>query len=203
MCGLLRGTRAGSPGSWVRLDHVRGSVEGAIWDGSEPIWSGATSDRAVSDTALNVEAAQTVVFRVSDTVNLLPRDFARRAGSRPALDQTGWCNTEDGREIRLKPRSAALITGQVEISLMADSALPDTIFHGGRRPEDDTYAVAAFNLVEGIFDEQPAFMITASDVSSCRGSPIRSPRPIDRRCSIRCRVFRLANAPVKVAPSRT
>src|SRR5262245_33117497 len=73
---LVRGAVDGQPGSWVRLTESAAGVEGAIWDGQELY--AVTSYGRIADqltTPLAVPAGQTVVYKLSDTRDALPKDF--------------------------------------------------------------------------------------------------------------------------------
>ena len=79
---ILRGKVEGMPGSWVRLTRVGKRIEGAIWDGNEMYV--VASYASIVDkltTPLMATPDQTVVYRLSDTVNGLPPEFCGLAGN--------------------------------------------------------------------------------------------------------------------------
>ena len=73
---MLRGSLDGAPGSWVRLTEFNGGVEGAIWDGHD-LYTVTTYERIAPYLTSPMAAAkgQTVVYRLSDSRDVLPRDF--------------------------------------------------------------------------------------------------------------------------------
>jgi hypothetical protein len=73
---MLRGSLNGAPGSWVRLTEFKGGVEGAIWDGQD-LYTVTTYERIAPYLTSPISAApgQTVVYRLSDSRDVLPRDF--------------------------------------------------------------------------------------------------------------------------------
>ena len=73
---MLRGSLDGAPGSWVRLTEFKGGVEGAIWDGQD-LYTVTTYERIAPYLTSPIDAApgQTVVYRLSDSRDVLPRDF--------------------------------------------------------------------------------------------------------------------------------
>ena len=73
---LLRGSLDGAPGSWVRLTESPAGVEGAIWDGHD-LYTVTRYDRIAPflTTPLDAAPGQTVVYRLSDSLDVLPRDF--------------------------------------------------------------------------------------------------------------------------------
>ena len=77
---LLRGSLDGAPGSWVRLTETPAGVEGAIWDGHD-LYTVTRYDRIADflTTPLDAVPGQTVVYRLSDSIDVLPRDFCALA----------------------------------------------------------------------------------------------------------------------------
>ncbi len=73
---LWRGKLAGQPGSWLRLAEVDGRLEGVIWDGRDFYVVTRYQKIAANLTApLAAAPGDTVVFRLSDTLDFLPRGF--------------------------------------------------------------------------------------------------------------------------------
>ena len=73
---LLRGSLDGAPGSWVRLTESARGVEGAIWDGHD-LYTVTRYENIAPLVTTPIDAApgQTVVYRLSDSRDLLPRGF--------------------------------------------------------------------------------------------------------------------------------
>ncbi len=155
---MLRGAVDGVPGSWVRLTQSASGIEGAIWDGQE-LFAVTTYARVAHELAspLAVAGDQTVVYRLSDTRDALPRNFcaATAAATLPA-ETTGL---DDYRAI---VQEMALmtppLTRQIEISLIGDAAL--------QAADGDATAamLARLNIVEGIFSAQLGLLVLATDV---------------------------------------
>lgn len=158
---LLRGSVAGSPGSWVRLTETPEGVEGAIWDGQELY--AVTRYENIADlltTPLNATPGQTVVYRLSDTHDALPADFcsldaAAGTDKVSALDQYKSMVAE----MQIGGVITPSITRQLDISLIADSA-----FQQADGSDPRAAMLARLNIVEGIFSEQVGLLILASDV---------------------------------------
>src|SRR5213075_2985982 len=77
---ILRGNLAGQPHSWVRLTEFDGRVEGAIWDGRD--FYAITSLGNIAPyltTPIPGAPTQTVVYRLSDTINAFPKNFCADA----------------------------------------------------------------------------------------------------------------------------
>ncbi len=155
---LLRGSLDGTPGSWVRLTETPAGLEGAIWDGQD-LFAVTTYRRVAGLLTHPLDAApdQTVVYRLSDLRDALPRDFCALGSdttneSGSALDQyKGLVN-----ELRA---ATSTIGRQVEISLIGDTAFQ------AAESEDPTAAMLArLNIVEGIFSEQLDLLVLATDL---------------------------------------
>jgi hypothetical protein len=158
---LLRGSLEGTPGSWVRLTETPRGVEGAIWDGHELYAVTRHEDIApYLTTPLAASPDQTVVYRLSDARNALPRDFCAlesdvaESQEPTALDQYRAIVSalEDGV---ITPT----VSRQIEISLIADNA-----FQVAEAPDPMAAMMARLNIVEGIFAEQVGLLILATDV---------------------------------------
>lgn len=156
---LMRGTLAEAPGSWVRLTETPTGVEGAIWDGQELF--AVTTYRRVAGLLLNpIDAApdQSVVYRLSDLRDALPRDFCGNSAAAGENESTNGLDQYKGLLSELKASKSAL-SRQIEISLIGDTAFQ------AAEPDDPTAAMLArLNIVEGIFSEQLDLLVLATDV---------------------------------------
>jgi hypothetical protein len=158
---LLRGALDGAPGSWVRLTESASGTEGAIWDGHD-LYTVTTYERIAPFLTTPIDAApgQTVVYRLSDSRDLLPQDFCDLA------DGTAMSKASNGLEqyqAVVQALEAGVystpLTRQIEISLIADTNFQQA------EPADPTAAMLArFNIVEGIFSEQVGLLVLATDV---------------------------------------
>jgi hypothetical protein len=171
---LVRGSLDGQPGSWVRLMQSGAGIEGAIWDGHD-LYAVTRYGRIAAKltTPLAAGPDQAVVFRLSDTLDALPRDFCALAGDTPAAKISTGLDQYRALVNDLDQQSAvigATITRQLEISLIGDSALAAS--------EVDPIAamLARLNIVEGIFSEQLGLLVLATDVRqlSADGDPLTS-----------------------------
>ena len=156
---LLRGSLENTPGSWVRLTESSRGIEGAIWDGRE-LYAVTRHDQIADllTTPLAVAPEQTVVYRLSDARNALPRDFCALTGDVAESQVTGL----QQYQALMSEISGGIVTPtisrQLEISVIADQA-----FQAGEH--DPTAAMMArLNIVEGIFSEQLGLLILATDV---------------------------------------
>ena len=78
---ILRGVLSDQPRSWVRLTEHAGRIEGAIWDGQDLYVVTTLADIAANlTTPVDAPPGQTVVYRLSDTIDALPRGFCRIPG---------------------------------------------------------------------------------------------------------------------------
>jgi len=73
---LWRGALDGQPGSWTRLTEHAGRFEGAIWDGRD-LYVVASYAQVANylTTPMTAAPADTVVFRLSDTLDFLPKGY--------------------------------------------------------------------------------------------------------------------------------
>ena len=156
---LVRGAVEGSTGSWVRLVQSPAGIEGAIWDGHD-LYAVTRYEKvaAVLTTPISAAPGQTVMYRLSDVRDALPKNFcandAMPAEAKvTALDQYRALVQE--LEVQFQ---ASSVTRQLEISLIGDGAL--------QAAESDPTAamLARLNIVEGIFSEQLGLLILATDV---------------------------------------
>jgi hypothetical protein len=156
---LLRGSLEGAPKSWVRLTQSTRGVEGAIWDGKE-LYAVAPYESVAPFLTTPLDAApdQTVVYRLSDARDTLPRDFCDlESGTAEAqvtgLDQYQALVSEIQGEI-ITP----VVSQQLEIALIADSDF--------QKAEQDPLAamMARLNIVDGIFSEQIGLLVLATEI---------------------------------------
>jgi len=158
---LLRGSVDGAPGSWVRLTETPAGVEGAIWDGHD-LYTVTRYDRIANllSTPLDALPGQTVVYRLSDSIDVLPRDFCALAGD--ALPRKA-ANGLDQYQSLMREIEAGVngpqLTRQIEISLIGDTA-----FQAAESADPTAAMLARLNIVEGIFSEQVGLLILATDV---------------------------------------
>jgi hypothetical protein len=159
---LMRGKLAGLPGSWVRIARVGDGLEGAIWDGNDLyVVTSAGAIAGALTTPLDATPSQTVVFRLSEAINGLPRGYcatepgvARSAAADvPALGQYKALVAE------LRAASAAVAIDQLSIALIADAA-----FQNAEGANSAEVMLARLNTVDGIFTEQVGVLLVASDV---------------------------------------
>jgi hypothetical protein len=158
---LLRGSLDGAPGSWVRLTETAAGVEGAIWDGHD-LYTVTRHDRIAPylTTPLNAAPGQTVVYRLSDTLDVLPRDFCALAGDAQLSKAANGLEQYHAvmHEIETGVYGPQL-TRQIEISLIGD-----TDFQAAEGSDPTAAMLARLNIVEGIFSEQVGLLILATDV---------------------------------------
>ena len=159
---LLRGELAGVPGSWVRLTEFGGTYEGAIWDGRDlytvtPHWKIAP----YLTNPLSAAAEQSVVYRLADTLNALPNKFCGLGKSSPAAGNGLTQFKQLLGEIR-QNAAQAVLTDQLELSIIADSAL-QARFAPPPSDELPRTLLTAFNTAEGIFDSQVGLLLVAGE----------------------------------------
>ncbi|HEU5136923.1 MAG TPA: M12 family metallo-peptidase [Steroidobacteraceae bacterium] len=158
---LLRGSLDGAPGSWVRLTETPAGVEGAIWDGRD-FYTVTRYDRIADflTTPLDAVGGQTVVYRLSDSIDVLPREFCALAGDTPLSKAANGLEQYQSlvREIEAGVLGPQL-TRQIEISLIGD-----TDFQAAESADPTAAMLARLNIVEGIFSEQVGLLILATDV---------------------------------------
>ncbi len=158
---LLRGSIDGTPGSWVRLTETPAGVEGAIWDGHD-LYTVTRYDRVEPFLSTPIDAApgQTVVYRLSDSLDALPRDFCALSGD---ANVSKAANGLDQYRAVMNEIEAGIImpsiTRQIEISLIGDSD-----FQAAESADPTAAMLARLNIVEGIFSEQLGLLILATDV---------------------------------------
>jgi len=159
---LWRGTLAGQPGSWLRLAEVDGRLEGVIWDGRD-LYSVTRYEKIAANLTTPLAAApgDTVIFRLSDTLDFLPRAYCALERSADGLaPNNGLVQYRKlVAELGTRAQAAAIpLTNQLEISLIADSAL------AARFADPTAEMLAAFNVVDGIYAQQVGLLMLPSDV---------------------------------------
>ena len=158
---MLRGRLEGLPGSWVRLTRVGTGIEGAIWDGSDMYV--VTRYASIVDKLTNPLVAspdQTVVYRLSDTSNGLPPEFCGLA------DEVSATANPDGSALQqykslvteLRANAAAIVTEQINISLIADTA-----FQNLTGADANSEMLARLNVVDGIFADQVGVLLSPTE----------------------------------------
>jgi hypothetical protein len=161
---LLRGSLEGTPGSWVRLTQSARGIEGAIWDGRE-LYAVTRYENIEAQliTPLTAGPGQTVVYRLSDMRDALPRDFcALGEDAPPALGKASPTALDRYHAIVSSLEEGIVtptVSRQIEISLIADTA-----FQQAEAPDPTAAMMARLNIVEGIFSEQLGLLVLATDI---------------------------------------
>lgn len=157
---LLRGTLDGEPGSWVRLTESAAGIEGAIWDGRE-LYAVSPHARVAEllQTPLTADPRQPVIYRLSDTHDVLPRDFCALDSGAPASAKPSALEQYQAMVAQLSALTPGTIDTQIEIALVADSS-----FASAESADPDAAILTRFNIVEGIFAEQVGLLVLASDL---------------------------------------
>jgi hypothetical protein len=158
---LLRGRLEGLEGSWVRLTLQKDYLAGAIWDGADLYVIARYADvAAYLVNPLDISPSQTVMFRISDTSNLLPAEFCgteSEAGS-PAANNGLVQYNALVRQLKLQFVTSP--TDQIDLSLVADSNLQQV--YAGNANELRVAMLNTLNVVDGIYDAQLGLMVSAS-----------------------------------------
>jgi len=149
---LLRGKLEGVKGSWVRLTQVGPGLEGAIWDGQDlyVVTSLAGIQKNLT-TPIDAAPAQTVVYRLSDTLDSLPEAFCGLDEKTDAAVSRGVSGLKQYRSLvtQIATAAAASPTEQLDLALIAD-----TSFQQQNANTSAEAMLARLNIVEGIFTEQ-------------------------------------------------
>ncbi|MBC8027118.1 MAG: hypothetical protein H7Y89_14080, partial [Steroidobacteraceae bacterium] len=156
---LLRGAVDGRPGSWVRLLRSAAGIEGAIWDGEE-LYAVTQYARvsAALDAPIDAALDQTVMYRLSDVRDALPKNFC-------ALDAAAAQKVSNGLDhyqvlvSELRAGLTPAIARQIEISLIGDRE-----FQQAESADPTAALLARLNIVEGIFSEQVGLLVLATDL---------------------------------------
>jgi hypothetical protein len=155
---LLRGAIEGREGSWVRLVSTASGIEGAIWDGEE-LYAVTRYGRvaAALDTPIDAAPGQTVMYRLSDVRDALPRNFCA-LDAPVAQKQSSGLDQYHALVSELRQGVNPGIERQIEISLIGDAEF--------QQAESDPTAalLARLNIVEGIFSEQIGLLVLATDL---------------------------------------
>jgi hypothetical protein len=155
---LLRGAIEGRPGSWVRLVSSASGIEGAIWDGEE-LYAVTRYGHVASalDTPIDASSGQTVMYRLSDVRDALPKDFCALDAPVAQKQSTGL-DRYQALVSELRQGVTPAIERQIEISLIGDKEF--------QQAESDPTAalLARLNIVEGIFSEQVGLLVLATDL---------------------------------------
>jgi len=160
---LLRGRITGQDGSWVRLTEFNGHVEGVLWDGHDLYAVTAYEKIAPHLTnALAGKAGDTVVFRLSDSSNILPAAFCalERSADGLAPDNSLVQYRKMLADLQMNAAAAATMSTQIEIALIADTALQTRVV------DVTAEMLTSFNTVDGIFSEQLSLLILPTVVMS-------------------------------------
>jgi hypothetical protein len=165
---ILRGNLAGQPDSWVRLTEFDGRVEGAVWDGRD--FYAVTSLENIApylSTPIPGAPTQTVVYRLSDTINAFPKNFCADAQI-PAGKMTNGLDQYRHlvAELAIKAASSATIPLQIEISLIADASFQNQ--YGSYSTE---LLLARHNVADGVYAEQVQLLVIPSDVRMAPTTP--------------------------------
>jgi hypothetical protein len=156
---VLRGTLDGIDHSWVRLTRVGKGLEGAIWDGND-IYV-VTRYAEIADkltTPLAAKLDQTVVYRLSDTLNALPEEFCGLADTATTGEKGRSALGQYKDLVATLQVSAASVSEQISISLIADKAFQDL---AGANARDEM--LARLNIADGIFSEQIGVLLAPSE----------------------------------------
>ncbi|HEV7609851.1 MAG TPA: zinc-dependent metalloprotease family protein [Steroidobacteraceae bacterium] len=156
---VLRGKVEGVPGSWVRLTRVGKNLEGAIWDGND-LYVVASYGSIVDKLTTPIVATpdQTVVYRLSDTLNGLPPDFCGLVGSAETGNTDGSALQQYKSLVSELRVSAATVNDQIDISLVADTAFQTLL---GANATDAM--LARLNIADGIFVEQVGVILAPTE----------------------------------------
>ena len=159
---LLRGSLDGQPGSWVRLTQSDAGIEGAIWDGHD-LYAVTSYGRIAGQLTTPIQAApgQTVIYKLADASDLLPRDFCALEPKSDAVHAQKQTGLDQYRAMvgELQTVAAGQVAKQIEISLIADTA-----FANAEGANSYAAMLARLNIVEGIYSEQVGLLVLATDV---------------------------------------
>ncbi|HEU4592686.1 MAG TPA: zinc-dependent metalloprotease family protein, partial [Steroidobacteraceae bacterium] len=159
---VLRGKINGIADSWVRLTRVGNGLEGAIWDGHDIyVVARYGSIAAHLTTPLDASPDQTVVYRLSDTLNGLPPEFCGLTDELASSTKSGATGLQQYKTLVADLRANAATAGGVDslsISLIADQAY-QTMFG----PNATDSMIARLNVVDGIFTEQVGVVLLPSE----------------------------------------
>ena len=158
---ILRGVVTGQSGSWVRITEFDGRNEGAIWDGHD--FYAVTSYGRIApflSTPLAADPRTTVIYRLSDTINLFPKNFCADgpvAGTRSRDGLTQYRKLV--QELSKDVTENATLPLELDISLIGDADF-QTKFGSNAVIE----LLARHNIVDGIYAEQLGLLVNPTDV---------------------------------------
>lgn len=166
---ILKGKLAGESRSWVRLTEKSGRVEGAIWDGHDLYVVTTLAGIAANLTTPMAGAPeQTVVYRLSDTIDAFPRGMCPVVSASDALEPNNGLTQYRGMvaELAVRKLDAALtIPRQIEISLIGDVSFRN-------KYADPTFELLArHNVVDGVYAEQVGLLILPTDIRMITVTP--------------------------------
>ena len=165
---ILRGSLVGQPHSWVRLTEFDGRVEGAIWDGRD--FYAVTSLENIAPyltTPIPGVPTQTVVYRLSDTINAFPKNFCADAQIAVGKMTNGLDQYRHMvAELASNAASSATIPLEIEISLIADAS-----FQNQYGSYSTQLLLARHNVADGVYAEQVQLLVLPSDVRMAPASP--------------------------------
>jgi hypothetical protein len=155
---LVRGNLEGVPGSWVRLTRMASGVEGAIWDGHDLYVISALASIAKNlTTPIDAAPAQTVVYRLSDTLNSLPEAFCGLDDRVSAVSKSSDNGLVQYQAL-VASLAAAAPTDQLDIAFLADTEFQQQ--NGGATLGT---MLARLNFVDGIFSEQLGVLLSPTE----------------------------------------
>jgi hypothetical protein len=155
---LWRGDLEGQPGSWTRLTERAGRLEGVIWDGRDLYVVGSHAEIAnYLTTPMAARPEDTVVFRLSDTLDFLPKGYCATG---PAADGLALNNglVQYRNLVAELQVVAAGPTQQIEIAMIADSRLQTMLGDAMDR------MVTSYNVMDGIYAEQLKLLVLPEDI---------------------------------------
>jgi hypothetical protein len=158
---LLRGKLVGVRESWVRLTQIGRSLEGAIWDGRD-LYVVTTLARISKNLTTPIDAAptQTVVYRLSDTLDSLPEAFCGLNERIDAASSRGVSGLKQYKSLvaEIATATAAVPAEQLNLALIADTSFQQ---QNGNTSADAM--LARLNIVDGIFTEQIGVLLQPTE----------------------------------------
>ena len=122
---LMRGKLEGMNGSWARLTQVGSRIEGAIWDGQELyVVTSLASIQKNLTTPIEAGPGQTVLYRLSDTLDSLPEAFCGLDENADAAASHGVSGLKKYRNLvtQIAAAAAAAPADQLNLALIADTS---------------------------------------------------------------------------------
>ena len=141
---VLRGSVAGSPGSWARIVLNDGVPSGLIYDGTELLAIEPPGDSAVDN-------AEPVLFRLADMV-IEPGTMSCAAGSSPSSGELMY--QELVGELRTALQTGPGAVEEIEVGVIGDSD-----FTSGRANPQQAL-LTRMNNVDGIYSSELGIQIT-------------------------------------------